>query len=188
MKRYDVIRELVKLREDELIVSNIGFPSRELYELGDDPKNFYMLGSLGLASSIGLGLALNCKRKVWVIDGDGGLLMNLGSLATIANQKPKNLVLIVVDDGAYSSTGGQPTYTSGVTDLLEIAKGAGIKQSWRVETLSNLRILIDQVKKVNELRIIIVKTESGNHPSPEIPMVSTKIRQRFMTEIQEMKK
>lgn len=101
--------------EDEIVVSNIGDPSKELYKIKDRPRNFYMLGSMGLASSISLGIALSKSENVVCLDGDGALLMNLGSLATIANYNPKNLVLIVLDNGSYGTTGNQPSFTSGTT-------------------------------------------------------------------------
>ena len=102
MARYDAIRNIMKDVEDELVVCNIGLASRELYEIDDRSKNFYMMGSMGLASSIGLGLALaKPNRHVVVIDGDGSLLMNMGSMATVFGQNPDNLTWIVIDNGAY---------------------------------------------------------------------------------------
>jgi len=91
MQRIDIIRRVAE--RDGLIVANLGFPARELYSVHDRSGNFYMLGSMGLASSIGLGLAVSQSRPVYVIDGDGALLMNLGSLATIAREAPPNLCL-----------------------------------------------------------------------------------------------
>ena len=101
-----------------LYVCNIGFPSRELYAAADRPKKIYMLGSMGLASSIGLGLALvRPERKVIVLDGDGSVLMNLGALATIAHNALENYLLIILDNCCYGSTGSQPTCTSQRTEL-----------------------------------------------------------------------
>ena len=92
MARYEAIEDIMKNIDDELIVCNIGFPSRELYEIDDRDENFYMIGSMGLASSIGLGLALaRPDKKIVVIDGDGSLLMNMGSLVTIYAANPSNL-------------------------------------------------------------------------------------------------
>ncbi|MBC7097088.1 MAG: sulfopyruvate decarboxylase subunit beta, partial [Methanobacteriales archaeon] len=95
MERIEAIKTIIKQLDDELIICNLGFPSRELYSIKDSPRHFYMLGSMGMASSIGLGLALTQKRKVIVFEGDGSLLMNLGSLVTIYSQSPKNLILII---------------------------------------------------------------------------------------------
>ncbi len=108
MKRRDALKKIIGLINDELIVCNIGFPSRELYDIYDRDETFYMIGSMGLASSIGLGLALSKpNRNVVVIDGDGALLMNMGSLVTINACKPRNLTWIVINNGAYGSTGNQ---------------------------------------------------------------------------------
>ncbi len=111
MKRRDAITEIMKSVDDEIIVCNIGFPSRELYDIYDRSENFYMIGSMGLASSIGLGLAISQPEKnIIIIDGDGALLMNMGSLVTINACNPKNLTWIVINNGAYGSTGNQKTY------------------------------------------------------------------------------
>ena len=112
-----------------LLICNIGFPSRELFSVKDRPENFYMLGSMGLASSIGLGLALaRPERKVMVLDGDGSVLMNLGTLATIAHHAPENYQLVILDNCCYGSTGSQPTCTHLGTDLFALAKAAGVKK------------------------------------------------------------
>ncbi|MGL6298786.1 MAG: thiamine pyrophosphate-dependent enzyme, partial [Methanobacteriaceae archaeon] len=117
MKRFDAIKNIMENITDELIICNIGFPSRELYEIKDRDENFYMLGSMGLASSIGLGLAMaiSNNKKVVVFDGDGSLLMNMGSLVTIFNQNPENLVWVVFDNGCYGSTGNQCTYAQNLS-------------------------------------------------------------------------
>jgi sulfopyruvate decarboxylase subunit beta len=125
-RRFELLQKLVPLLQEELVVSNIGFPSQELYSLKDSPRHFYMLGAMGMASSIGLGVSLGTGRRVLVIDGDGSVLMNLGTLTTIANCGPANYTLLIVDNGAYGSTGDQPTHTSGKTDLAAMARGAGI--------------------------------------------------------------
>ena len=122
MERFDGIKDIMNYITDEIVVCNIGFPSRELYQIKDRAKNFYMLGSMGLTSSIGLGLAMakesseqdenneNNSEKIIVFDGDGSVLMNMGSLVTIFNQNPKNLILVLFDNGCYGSTGNQCTY------------------------------------------------------------------------------
>ena len=107
MKRIEVIKVISKM--EGLIICNLGLPSRELYSFNDKPSCFYMLGSMGMASSIGLGLAIAQKKKVYAIDGDGSILMNLGSLTTIAHHAPHNYCLIIIDNKSYGSTGNQPT-------------------------------------------------------------------------------
>ena len=109
MIRSDILKELVPTLRDELVVCNIGLPSQELHMLDDQPTNFYMLGTMGLASSIGLGLALCQKANVITIDGDGSILTNLGTLPTIANNPAPNFTLLIIDNGSYGSTGDQPT-------------------------------------------------------------------------------
>ena len=97
MARREAIEDIMKYIDDELVVCNIGFPSRELYDIKDRNENFYMIGSMGLASSIGLGLALSQpNRDIVVIDGDGALLMNMGSLVTVFANNPRNLTWIIV--------------------------------------------------------------------------------------------
>ena len=91
MRRYEAIKKIISQLTDEIVVCNIGHPSQELYQIKDRPQNFYMLGSMGLASSIGLGIALSQPRKVIVIEGEGSVLMNLGGLTTIGINQPKNL-------------------------------------------------------------------------------------------------
>ena len=179
MKRSDVIREIVKL--DGHIIANIGHPSRELYALQDSARNFYMLGSMGLASSVGLGLACSQKRRVYVIDGDGALLMNLGSLATIAHHAPANYCLVIVDNKAYGSTGSQHTYTAGKTDLEKIAKGAGNKNVQKVKTISVLRHALNKFQ--DACAIIVAETDTKAREVPIIPHSPLFIKEKFMREV-----
>src|SRR5438477_11949093 len=113
MNRLDATRLLVSVLGREPVVASLGHPTYDLYVAGDRPQNFYTWGSMGMASSIGLGLALaKPEARVYVVDGDGALLMNLGSLATIGLLRPPNLVLVVMDNGAYATTGGQSSPTA----------------------------------------------------------------------------
>src|SRR6478752_4096573 len=113
---------------DKVVVTIMGACAQELYDLGDRDNFFYLQHAMGLASSIGLGLAVHLPHeKIVVLDGDGSVLMNLGTLATLARYKPKNLVHFIFDNGSLLSTGGFDSHTtSGVTDLAAIATGAGI--------------------------------------------------------------
>ena len=141
MKRIEAIALAAEtaVAQKALLVCNIGFPSRELFSVRDRPENFYMLGSMGLASSIGLGLALaQPERQVMVLDGDGSVLMNLGTLATIAHHAPQNYLLVVLDNCCYGSTGSQPTCTHLGTDLFALAKAAGVKKVGLVERAEDL--------------------------------------------------
>jgi thiamine pyrophosphate-dependent acetolactate synthase large subunit-like protein len=131
MNRFELTKRLVaKLPEDAAVIGGIGNTNFDLWMAGRRLQNFYMLGSMGLACPIALGVALaQPQRRVVALEGDGSLLMQLGVLATIAMLKPKNLALIVMDNGAYQITGGQLTATAVGTDLVTIARGAGIAQS-----------------------------------------------------------
>ena len=125
MIRSDVLKTLIPLISDELVVTNIGLPSQEMHLLDDQPTNFYMLGTMGLASSIGLGLAMAQPKKVIAIDGDGSVLMNLGTLPTIANNQVPNFILLIIDNGSYGSTGDQATYAGMRTSLADVARACG---------------------------------------------------------------
>jgi len=188
MERFDGMKGIMEYIKDEIIICNIGFPSRELYQIKDRAKNFYMLGSMGLASSIGLGLAIskyneeskeNKNEKIIVFDGDGSVLMNMGSLVTIFNQNPKNLILIVFDNGCYGSTGNQCTYAENV-DLLKVAKGIGFENCYRYEDIN----FADILTKTQENTIFIhYKILPGNADSPIIDMSPEEIKDRFMKAI-----
>ena len=178
MARREAIEDIMKCIDDELIICNIGFPSRELYDIEDREENFYMIGSMGLASSIGLGLALSRPDKdVVVIDGDGSLLMNMGSLVTIFANNPKNLTWIVIDNGAYGSTGNQDTYAQ-VIDLCEIAKSVGFKNSFNFEDIDLAEII-----KSDDASFIVYNTEAGNSKAPIIDLTPIEIKDRFMNAI-----
>jgi thiamine pyrophosphate-dependent acetolactate synthase large subunit-like protein len=132
MNRTDLTRRLVaKLKGEEAVVAGIGNTNFDLWAVaGQRPQNFYMLGSMGLAFPIALGVALaQPKRRVIALEGDGSLLMQLGCLATIAMLAPKNLAIVVMDNRSYQITGGQPTATAAGADLVTMARGAGLAQS-----------------------------------------------------------
>lgn len=128
MNRSDLTKRLVaRLEHGEAVVGGIGNANFDLWASGQRPENFYMLGSMGLAPSIALGVALaQPQRRVFCLEGDGSILMHLGSLGTIATVAPKNLAIVLLDNGTYQVTGGQATHTSHRTDLVAIAAGAGI--------------------------------------------------------------
>ncbi|HMK54987.1 MAG TPA: sulfopyruvate decarboxylase subunit beta [Methanobacteriaceae archaeon] len=178
MERIKALEKIAGQLTDELVVCNIGFPSRELYHVKDVPNHFYMLGSMGMASSIGLGLALAQKRKVVVFDGDGSLLMNLGSLVTIYSQSPDNLVLVIIDNECYGSTGSQCTYTSTV-DLKKVAEGLGFKETF----FFSENIDFKDVFKAKGPVFVHLKVKAGNADVPVIPMDALEIKERFIKEV-----
>lgn len=121
---------------DELIVAELGNPTYDLFNAGDRPEHLYLWGGMGLGASIALGVALAApKSTVIALAGDGGVLMNLGSLATIGMVRPANLIVVIWDNRAFDLTGGQPTATAGGADLARVAEGCGVEQTVRVETL-----------------------------------------------------
>ncbi len=178
MARYEAIKDIMEHVDEELVICNIGFPSRELYEIDDRSKNFYMIGSMGLASSIGLGLALAKPNKnIVVIDGDGSLLMNMGSLVTIFANNPSNLTWIVIDNGAYGSTGNQDTYAQ-MIDLVDVAKGVGFENSHNFEDINLKNVMHNE-----NASFIVYKTEAGNSTAPIIDLDPITIKERFMKSI-----
>jgi sulfopyruvate decarboxylase subunit beta len=182
MQRIEAIRKICDYLDEELVVCNIGFPSRELCQVKDSPTHFYMLGSMGMASSIGLGLSLAQNRKVVVLDGDGSVLMNLGSLVTIYNQKPENLILVILDNECYGSTGSQCTYSS-TTDLKKVAEAIGFRKTFFFSDEIDFQGVLDAEGPV----FAHVKVLPGNADVPVIPMEPEDIKERFMKEIQAKK-
>ncbi len=127
MTRATATRLLVERLTSEVVVSNLGQATADLQRLGDRPLNCYTFGSMGQCSAIGLGIALaRPDVRVVCLDGDGSLLMNLGVLCTIATVAPRNYVLVVWDNQAHVTTGGQPTATAFRSSLAGLARGAGI--------------------------------------------------------------
>src|SRR5438128_10757964 len=139
MNRLDATRQLVSVLGHEPVVASLGHPTYDLYVAGDRATNFYTWGSMGMASSIGLGLALaRPDLRVFVVDGDGSLLMNLGSLATIGLLQPANYVLVVMDNEQYATTGGQLTPTARGADLEAAARAMRIGTAATVRTEADL--------------------------------------------------
>lgn len=183
MIRSEILKEIAPILRDQLVVCNIGIPSQELHAIDDQPTNFYMLGTMGLSSSIGLGLALAQPKPVISIDGDGSVLTNLGTLPTIANNVADNFILLLIDNGSYGSTGDQPTYAGRKTKLENVATACGCENvvTCRAEdTGKELQAALDSKK----MTIIVVKCESGNAKNPVITMDPVVIRDRFMKAVQ----
>ncbi|WP_299944426.1 sulfopyruvate decarboxylase subunit beta [uncultured Ruegeria sp.] len=183
MIRSEILKEIAPILRDQLVVCNIGIPSQELHAIDDQPSNFYMLGTMGLASSIGLGLALSQPKPVIVIDGDGSILTNLGTLPTIANNVADNYILLIVDNGSYGSTGDQPTYAGQKTSLSKMAEAAGCERVIECAAEDTGRVL-QEALDANQMTIIVSKCESGNAKMPPITMDPVVIRDRFMKAVQ----
>ena len=171
---------LDEIKEQPIIAAN-GFISRDLFNAKDRNTNFYMIGSMGLASSIGLGVALKTpKKKIFVFDGDGNILMNLGSLTTIGSLKPKNLIHVVFDNSVHESTGSQPTNTNFVS-IEKIAKTCNYNHTFTVKTKNGFEKILRKIKKLKGPIMIVVKIQRSNgEKSARINHEPTEIKERFM--------
>jgi len=189
MLRLDCLRSVYSELENYLVVTIMGAVAAELHSLGHRPNFFYLQHAMGLASSTGLGLALCLpERSVIVFDGDGSLLMNLGSLTTMARYRPRNLVHVVFDNESLLSVGGFPTATSAGTDLEGIARAAGIPRAVTVRSVENFRTALTDAARSNELTTIIAKVEATG-PSGYITDLSLlENRFQFRRHIQSLKR
>lgn len=180
MNRSEAIEIVVNaLGEKELLVAANGLISRDLAALKDAPRNFYMLGSMGLGSSIGLGIALSLpNRKVTVLDGDGNILMNLGSLATIGSLAPKNLIHVVLDNESHESTGGQPT-AARTTKIDKVAEASGFRITEKVYDAQTLKKVLKNSLKCQGPSLILVKIERSDSVAPRVLYEPVEIRERF---------
>jgi thiamine pyrophosphate-dependent acetolactate synthase large subunit-like protein len=180
MNRLEATRRLRTHLAKEPVIASLGHPAYDLFEAGERPENFYTWGSMGLASSIGLGLAMaQPDRRVIVLDGDGSLLMNLGSLATVATVAPANLVVIVWDNELYGTTGGQPTATAEKSDLAAAALALGIPNAVTVREPASFDSAITRALRAPGPWVIVAKvSESGTATKP--PLDGPMIKRKFM--------
>ena len=182
MIRSEILREIAPILRDQLVVCNIGLPSQELHMIDDQPSNFYMLGTMGLSSSIGLGLALSQPKTVISIDGDGSVLTNLGTLPTIANNVADNYILLIIDNGSYGSTGDQPTYAGKKTKLEAVATACGCENVVTCQDVDTGRVLQAAIDS-KQMTVIVSKCDSGNIKLPVITMDPVVICDRFMNAV-----
>ena len=180
MNRFDLTSRLVaKLKNEEAVIGGIGNTNFDLWAAGHRPQNFYMLGSMGLAFPIALGVALaQPNRRVIALEGDGSLLMQLGCLTTIATLAPKNLILVVMDNGIYQITGGQPTPAQHA-DLVAIAVGCGLSNSSWAADEEDFERLVDQALAADGPALIAARIDDkpGTGTTKRDPV---QIRERFM--------
>lgn len=161
MLRIDALRAIYDRLEGCVVVTIMGAVSAELQSIGHQPNFFYLQHAMGLASSMGLGIALSRPElKVVVFDGDGSVLMNLGGLTTLARYRPPNLVHVIFDNESLLSVGGFPTATATGSDLAGIARAAGIPQTGIVHTLEDFREAFDQALSSNQLTSLVAKVEA----------------------------
>ncbi len=186
MRRVEAIRAIVQVLEHQLVIHATGMISRDSFSIRDREENFYMIGSMGLNSAIGLGLALNCPDRVVVIlDGDGSVLMNLGMLASIGELAPSNLVHIVLDNESYASTGGQRSISDKVA-LEYIAAAAGYHYASRVQSPAELSAELSQLWTQPRPAFLLVKVQPGNEPEPpRVSRTPPEIARRFMQAVRD---
>jgi thiamine pyrophosphate-dependent acetolactate synthase large subunit-like protein len=181
MSRADLTKRLVaRLQNEEAVVGGIGFTNFELWGAGARQQNFYMLGSMGLAFPIALGVALaQPNRRVVGLEGDGSLLMQVGALGTIASLGQKNLIMVVWDNGAYQITGGQPATTATVVDLVGLARASGLEKSYWADDEADFDALIDRALSEDGPFFIAAKIDS-QRPAATTHRDPVQIRERFM--------
>jgi sulfopyruvate decarboxylase subunit beta len=161
MRRLDALKAVYAQLDEAIVVTIMGAVAAELQSIGHRPNFFYLQHAMGLASSMGLGLALSRPgRQVVVFDGDGSVLMNLGGLTTLARYRPRNLVHVVFDNESLLSVGGFPTATSTGSDLAAIAAAAGVPRTATVRTLDEFREAFAGAMKAGDLTTIVAKVEA----------------------------
>ena len=192
MTREDIIKHIVNVSNTDPVISTTGKASRELFEIRDQNNmshkyDFLTVGSMGHSSSIALGVALfKSNQKIWCIDGDGALLMHMGSLGVIGNIKPKNLVHVLINNGAHETVGGMPTVMNNI-DVKLLAKACNYTNIYSVDNFEDLDKVLDIAKNTNELTFIEVKSKIGareNLGRPTIKAIDNKTN--FMNYLKEL--
>ncbi|HUX99485.1 MAG TPA: sulfopyruvate decarboxylase subunit alpha [Candidatus Deferrimicrobium sp.] len=183
LTRFEILQGLQPFLKGKIIVSNIGIPSQELYEVCDQSSNFYMTGSFGMVSLIGLGVAMKISEEVIVLDGDGSILTNPNALCTIAQIAPHNLTILAIDNGTHGSTGNQITQAYSQLDLEFIAHSFGIQTSGSAYTPEEILKLYESLGIGP--RFIHIFTKPFNANVKIIPLTPVEIKERFMRWIKE---
>ncbi len=163
MLRFDATQLALRLAGDRPIVGNLGPTSDELWHAGHRDRNFYTYGNMGLCSSIALGMALATDEQIISLDGDGSLLMNLGTLASIAREKPKNLIVVVYDNEEWGQTGHQMSHTGTGTNLEQVALSCGISNSTTVSDLEELEGALSAALATDGPHFIVAKIEEAGY-------------------------
>ena len=185
MKTQEAVSKIISLlKGDEVIISANGFISRELHDTGDNERNFYMIGSMGMGASIGAGIALSSQKKVVVLDGDGNVLMNLGALATIGNKKPENFLHIVIDNGVYESTGSQKTVSPSI-ELENVAKAAGYVNCVKVTTIEELETALENTLNNNPTGPVFIRVivDAGKREVGRVQISPEEMSNRLRTNL-----
>ena len=182
LRRRAVVKELLAQRGDTLVIAGLGAAAWDVTAAGDGPLNFPLWGAMGGAVPLGLGLALaQPSRRVLVITGDGEMLMGLGSLATVATQRPPNLTIVVLDNERYGETGMQLTHTAGEVDLGAIAAASGIPICSTVREEKSFKSVIQQIQKETGPLFFNIKVRAENLPLVLPPKDGAYLKDRFRT-------
>ena len=180
LARRNVVRTILQDRGNLLVVAGLGATAWDVAAVGDNPLDFPLWGAMGGASMIGLGLALaQPSRKILVLTGDGEMLMGLGSLATIAAQRPPNLRIVVIDNERFGETGQQLTHTACGTDLAAVARGCGFETVRTVTTEAELEPLRSAIHDADELLFAVVKVAASEDPKVLPPRDGAYLKDRF---------
>ncbi|MCH7626676.1 MAG: sulfopyruvate decarboxylase subunit beta [Chloroflexi bacterium] len=184
MHRFSATKMLLEQIGDLPVVANLGPTTDELWHAGQRDRNFYTYGSMGLCSSIALGMALSCEERVVSLDGDGSLLMNMGTIATIGREKPANLLVVVWDNEQWAQTGFQASHTAFNTDLEEVAQGCGIVKTATVWDEEELATVFAQALEEDGPWFIVAKIQEEDEYMPVSPvepeMTLHRFRQTFL--------
>ena len=180
LHRREVVATLLHDRGDLVVVAGLGATAWDVASLGDDPRDFPLWGAMGGAAMVGLGLALaQPARTVLVVTGDGELLMGLGSLATIAAQRPRNLCLVVLDNEHYGETGRQPTHTARGTDLAAVALACGFPHARTVREPGEIEELRADIHHRDDLFLAVVKVALTDDPMTLPPRDGAYLKNRL---------
>ena len=163
MLRFEATKLILRHAGDRPIVANLGPTTDELWHAGHRDRNFYTYGSMGLCSSIALGMALSTQEQVISLDGDGSLLMNMGAIATIGREQPKNLIVVVWDNEEWGQTGHQPSHTAKGTDLEQVARSCGIKHTETVSDLESLESVLVTALETDGPWFIVAKIQEAEY-------------------------
>ena len=186
MKRADALESIYPLIKDRIVVTIMGAVAAELYNLGHQPNFFYLEHGMGLASSIGLGLALSLPNQdIIVLDGDGSVLMNMGTLSTIARYKPSNLVEIIFDNESLLSVGGFPTATGAGTNLHGIAIESGIEHTYAANDLESFKQAVAESLELDAPAVVVSKVDAVGPPSFAMDITVLENRFEFQRHIRE---
>jgi sulfopyruvate decarboxylase subunit beta len=185
VRRYDCLTALAPMIGDELVVTNVARSGFEWYAACPREGNIYTM-AMGLVTPLCLGLALALPhRRVVAIDGDGGMLLNMGALATVGNVAPPNLIVLVFDNESYASTGGLSTHTAGATDLVAVARGSGVRQAHGVRTVEEFSTVVGEAFAGGGPWVVVAKVTPETEPVGPKLMDGRENKYRFVRYVEE---